>query len=88
MLLLDATQLVKHLNWELNGWANYFCLGPVSRAYQVIDAYTRARLRRWLGKKHRKGTRNHICYSDDYLYQHLGLVCIADLTKRLPWAKA
>jgi RNA-directed DNA polymerase len=88
MLLLDATQLVKCLNWELNGWANYFCLGPVSKAYQSIDAYTSTRLRRWLGKKHRKGTRSYTCYSDDYLYQKLGLVSLANLTKRLPWAKA
>jgi group II intron reverse transcriptase/maturase len=87
MLLLDAAQMVEELNWMLTGWANYFCLGPVSKAYQAIDAYTTARLRRWLCKKHQKGTGGYTCYPDDYLYQQLGLVCLPTLTQRLPWAK-
>jgi hypothetical protein len=28
----DATTLVAALNRKINGWANYFCLGPVSQA--------------------------------------------------------
>ena len=88
MLLLDVTQLVERLNWLLNGWANYFYLGPVTKAYQAIDAYTTARLRRWLCKKHGKRNRGYTCYSDHYLYQCLGLVRLPQLTKRLPWAKA
>ena len=90
MTWLDATQLVERLNDTLVGWANYFKLGPVSKAYQAIDAYTTARLRRWLCKKHqdKKSTGGYQCYSDRYLYQQLGLVCLPNLTKRLPWAKA
>src|SRR5713101_184154 len=88
MTWLDATQMVERLNDTLVGWANYFRLGPVSKAYQAIDAYTTARLRRWLCKKHKKRTGGYKCYSDQYLYQQLGLVCLPNLTKRLPWAKA
>ena len=38
---------------HLTGWANYFCLGPVSPAYRTIDTHTRQWLRRWLFRKHK-----------------------------------
>ena len=88
MLLLEATQVVGRLNRMLNGWANYFCLGPVSKAYRSIDAYATARLRRWLCKKHRRRSGGQTRYPDDYLYGHLGLVCLPMQTHGLPWAKA
>ncbi|MBI5568691.1 MAG: group II intron reverse transcriptase/maturase [Desulfomonile tiedjei] len=88
MLLLEATQVVERLNRMLMGWANYFCLGPVSKAYRTIDAYTTARLRRWLCRKHKGGTRGHARYPDEYLYERLALVCLPKLTRNLPWAKA
>ena len=37
---LDAQVVVKTLNQKLNGWANYFCLGPVSKAYRAVDQHT------------------------------------------------
>ena len=36
----------------MNGWANYFCLGPVSKAYQAVDQHSCKRLRQWLCAKH------------------------------------
>jgi hypothetical protein len=50
-LLLDAQLQVAELNRALTGWANYFCLGPVGKAYRAIDAHAVERLRRWLCKK-------------------------------------
>src|ERR1700682_1809489 len=37
---LSAEKLVKRLNFKLSGWANYFHLGPVSKAYQGVEAHT------------------------------------------------
>jgi hypothetical protein len=34
----SAAGVVKRLNLKLTRWANYFYLGPVSRAYRVVDA--------------------------------------------------
>ncbi len=51
--LLDAETTVGKLNRMLNGWANYFCLGPVSKAYRAVDSHTRRRLRQWLCAKHK-----------------------------------
>src|SRR5207302_984249 len=50
---LAAEEIVKKLNQMLNGWANYFCLGPVSKAYRAVDQHTRKRLRQWLCIKHK-----------------------------------
>ena len=85
---LDTTQVVERLNDMLVGWANYFKLGSVSKAYRAIAAYTTARLRRWLCKKHKQRTGGYQCYPDVYLYQHFGLVRLPTLQQRLPWAKA
>src|SRR5215472_294485 len=32
--------LVATLNRQLIGWANYFCLGPVSKAYRAVEQHT------------------------------------------------
>jgi RNA-directed DNA polymerase len=84
----DAQYVVGRLNRKLMGWANYFCLGPVSHAYRAIDAHTRSRLRRWLCSKHKVGRTARSCFPDEYLYETLGLIRLPELTQRLPWAKA
>src|ERR1035437_7836461 len=33
----SAETLVAALNRKINGWANYFCLGPVSQAYRAVE---------------------------------------------------
>ncbi|MHB1857975.1 MAG: group II intron maturase-specific domain-containing protein [Acidobacteriaceae bacterium] len=33
--------------------ANYFRLGPVSKAYRAVDRHARKRLRQWLCAKHK-----------------------------------
>jgi len=84
---LDAEVMVGRLNRKLAGWANYFCLGPVSPAYRAINTHVTRRLRRRLCGKHKvenTGKR----YSDQYLYEELGLINLPGRTRNLPWAKA
>ena len=84
--LLDAEWIVGRLNRKLTGWANYFCLGPVSPAYRAINTHTTQRLRRWLCKKHKVRGKGWSRYPDQYLYEELGLVNLPTRTRSFPWA--
>ena len=87
--LNSATEtLVQDLNLKLKGWANYFCLGAVSKAYKAVDSPARFRLRQWLRRKHKKKGASSKAFSDEYLYERLRLVRLGKLTKNYPWAKA
>jgi group II intron reverse transcriptase/maturase len=74
VLWLEADELVKGINRKLIGWANYFSLGPVSKAYRAIDYYTAPRLRRWLCNKHKIANTGAARFPYEYLYHTLGLV--------------
>ena len=87
-LLTDAQVLVGRLNRLLRGWANYFCLGPVSKAYRAVDAHVAARLRRWLCAKHKVSSGGYTRYSEPYLTERLGLVRLPRLPRRYPCANA
>ena len=76
------------LNRLLLGWSNYFCLGPVSRAYHAVDRHCRQRLRRWLCAKHKVKSRGTTRFPDQYLHDELGLIRLSARTKSFPWAKA
>lgn len=81
-----AEELVGRLNRVMVGWANYFCRGPVSRAYQSVDRHARHRLRQWLRAKHGEPRIDYKKYSDDYLDRTLGLVRLASLRRNFPCA--
>ena len=87
-LFLEAKDIVHKLNQRLTGWANYYCLGPVSPAYRAIDMHVKERLRRWLGQKHQVRGSKEARYPDQYLYEELGLIPLPGRTRNLPWAKA
>jgi hypothetical protein len=86
-LLLDVTERVARLNRMMLGWANYFGLGPVSKAYRAVDAHARYRLRQWLRAKHKVRGAGTGQFPDEYLYETLGLVRLEQRTRSLPWAK-
>jgi group II intron reverse transcriptase/maturase len=87
-LLMDAKERVDQLNRMLVGWSNYFCLGPVSKAYRTVHQHTRYRLRQWLCAKHKVQGQGSNRFTDRYLHDVLGLVCLPKLTANFPWAKA
>ena len=85
-ILLDQEIVVARLNRVLTGWANYFCLGPVSNAYQAVDQHARKRLRQWLCAKHKVVGAGTGRFPEPFLDHVLGLVCLTARTGRLPWA--
>jgi RNA-directed DNA polymerase len=71
---LDAEVIVGRLNQRLRGWANYFRLGPVGKAYRRVNYYVTNRLRRWLCSKHKVQGAGWTRFPNEYLYETLGLV--------------
>jgi group II intron reverse transcriptase/maturase len=85
---LPEEELVRSINQHLAGWANYFQLGTVTKAYHAVDRHTTYRLRKWLRWKHKVTSRAWARFPDTYLYQTLGLIRLPLLPRTFPWAKA
>jgi len=83
----DVAGLVARLNRLISGWANYFRLGPVSKAYRAVERHTRRRLRQWLCAKHKRPGSGTARYPADLLYEEFGLVRLTKRTASFPWAK-
>ena len=87
-VLLEPDVVVARLNRQLRGWANYFRLGPVDKAYRAVDAHVTKRLRQWLCAKYKEAGRGTSRFPDQYLYETLGLLRLPTLPRNFPWAKA
>ena len=86
--LLDQQTVVGKLNRMMEGWANYFCLGPVSKAYRAVDQHAIGRLRQWLCAKHKVQGSGTGKFTDDYLHNELGVVRLTTRTCGFPWANS
>lgn len=84
--LLPVEDRVAQINRKLAGWSNYFCLGPVSKAYRTVDRHVCRRLRQWLCAKHKVPDRGTSRFPDDYLHRTLGLIKLPARTRSFSWA--
>jgi RNA-directed DNA polymerase len=84
----DEEYVVGKLNQKLVGWANYFSVGTVTKAYGVVNYHVTNRLRRWLCAKHKVRGPGYSRYPDAFLYQKLGLYQLRRTRPSLPNASA
>jgi group II intron reverse transcriptase/maturase len=82
----DAATLVEALNRKINGWATYFCLGPVSQAYRAVEQHTCRRFRQWLCVKYKERAGGNTHFPQTALHQRFGLVRLTARTASFPWA--
>jgi len=84
--LLAQEAVITTLNRMMMGWANYFCLGPVSKAYRAVEQHALRRLRQWLCAKHKQPGAGSKRYPDKLLHEKFGLVRLTQRTRSFPWA--
>jgi RNA-directed DNA polymerase len=82
----DETEEVRQLNQILRGWGNYFRIGYVTGAWQIVQQHGCRRLRWWLRRKH--GRRGGVqSYPDMKLYEKYGFAKLIEVVKRISlWA--
>ena len=79
-------EVVTRLNQILMGWGNYFRLGYVTGAWQIVQQHTCRRLRWWIRAKHQQRAGLH-GPPDLRLYEDYGLVNLVSAIERLRlWA--
>ena len=84
----EPEAVVGLLNQKIAGWAHYFCLGPVSKAYDVVNRHVCQRLRWWLCRKYREAGSGVRRFSDRYLFEQLGLIDLRSLRRSFSRANA
>ena len=83
-LWLEPEEMVARLNRKLRGWANYFRLGSVSKAYRHVDRYVEERLCHWWRAKYKKSKGRASQFSYASLPNRLGLTRLRRLPRRPP----
>jgi hypothetical protein len=78
---------IRRINSRVNGWANYYRLGAVTKPYRAVDRYVCDRLRHWLRRKFQRPGRGVSPFPDRVLHS-LGLTHLEATVATLPWAKA
>jgi group II intron reverse transcriptase/maturase len=70
---LDVDEQIGRINRKLRGWANYFCIGTISKAYRHVNEYVHQRVRQWLGAKFKVKGLGRTRFRNHYLHAELGL---------------
>jgi len=76
--------IVKELNPVIRGWINYFKIANSSKKFGKIRLYAANKVRKFMRRRRGKSGYGYKRYSDDYLYERLGLY----RNYRLRWVKA
>jgi group II intron reverse transcriptase/maturase len=84
----SAAEMVAELNPVLRGWAGYFCMGPISDTYRIINSHVRYRFRKWWTAKHKGARLDGRWRWSRWLEQEFGLLQLKWDASRLPQAKA
>jgi len=83
-----VAEVVADLSRKVSGWANYFSLGSVSKAYSIVDNHVGSRLRTWLQAKHKAARVGKKRFIDAATARRLGLFRLEGRKGSLPWATA
>lgn len=81
-----TAEVVGELNRMLSGWANYFSLGTVSGAYNLVDRHVGHRLRMWLNSKHKVHCIGKKRFIDEATALKHGLDRLTRRKGSIPWA--
>jgi group II intron reverse transcriptase/maturase len=84
----EPEEMAGHLNRILVGWAHYFCLGSVGKAYRIVTAHACERLRQWLIGTQKVQGSIWARHTDRDLHDELGLINLVACRGRFSWANA
>ncbi len=70
-------EIVLDLNRVLRGWSNYFSLGTRVPANRAVDNHVYDRMRNFLARRHKVGTRGSRRFSRDVVFGEIGVLQMA-----------
>ena len=70
-------EIVLDLNRVLRGWSNYFSLGTRVPAYRAVDNHVYDRMRNFLARRHKVGTRGSRRFSRSVMFGEIGVLQMA-----------
>ena len=75
------------LNMILRGWSNYFSYGTTVFAHGLVDNYVYDRVRHFLRRRHKVGSRGSILFSDKIVFGELGVLSLCGPSRHAPVRK-
>ncbi len=77
VLHIKVKDVVRNVNNVLRGWWAYYRCSNASRTFSGVQVYANHRMRRYLRRrKNKRGLGRYRDYTNKYLYEELGLVCL------------